>query len=711
MDCSSRTRPVLFSLLILVFPLSNISQPQDSLLPPDHLLALSNFDSQIPLFWFPPGTKPEELSYDDGTHEYSGYIHADWKQNQAAVKYRMADLPAYLTSVKIFLVNTDLFPQLEGNQNSPFLLSVNRDSSRVPGRLLWGPDTLQADSGAWDSLGQWLEVPIDLFVHTDSAIWIVFYWLEQTPTAPRVGLDTTSTGQNSYNAQFNGEILDWTIYGNLNLMIRLEVLTNSSQSLQISPADSFNLYRGADSANVFNPSNHWRSLPFGSSHTVDNSLLNGMPYFYAITALYAGQESAPEFSRKAVPRTRARLTLFQTFKEIETKFDTLLFDTVQIANLGDLPLELSYKLQLLDSLGIQISDNWGYTWKSNSDSADLTFDWIDIEQPGNFIAQNFGDDVNWGPYPLGFSFPFYGNSFDSLRICSNGFISFTSPSIERSNTTLPNAGGRFNLVAPFWDDLVLNDSSEIYFKSTGDTAVISFLRLGRYGASANYSFQVILNSQGNIAFQYLDLFGPTDSATLGIQNQNGSDALLIAYNRDFLEDSMIVAISAPWLELEDYPIQLLVGQTQDLLLKVNSGNLELGQHFAQVVISGEDSAGLILPQKFQLTLDVTTSSSVGDQNLPIVPGYFSLAQNFPNPFNQSTQMRYSLLKSGLVSLKIYNLRGELVTTLVKQFQPAGNHEVAWNGKNSQGENVSSGLYFYQLRVGDQKQTRKLTLLK
>ena len=91
---------------------------------------------------------------------------------------------------------------------------------------------------------------------------------------------------------------------------------------------------------------------------------------------------------------------------------------------------------------------------------------------------------------------------------------------------------------------------------------------------------------------------------------------------------------------------------------------------------------------------------------------FVLEQNYPNPFNQSTIINYLLKISLDVSLKIYDVRGNKLRTLVDKFQNSGNYEVVWNGKDDSGNSVDSGVYFCQLKTANgYSRTRKLLLLK
>jgi hypothetical protein len=89
-----------------------------------------------------------------------------------------------------------------------------------------------------------------------------------------------------------------------------------------------------------------------------------------------------------------------------------------------------------------------------------------------------------------------------------------------------------------------------------------------------------------------------------------------------------------------------------------------------------------------------------------------LDQNMPNPFNPTTTIKYQVKESGLVHLRIYNVAGQLVRTLVDGNRASGQlHEATWNGLNDHGKPVSSGVYFYKLVAKDFSQTKKMVLLK
>jgi hypothetical protein len=134
----------------------------------------------------------------------------------------------------------------------------------------------------------------------------------------------------------------------------------------------------------------------------------------------------------------------------------------------------------------------------------------------------------------------------------------------------------------------------------------------------------------------------------------------------------------------------------------------------QIVMStGASLDGRALAQT-AVTLDansvVKPTAVTGVKNDGSSPHSFSLLQNFPNPFNPSTRIQYSLEKAGMVSLKVYNLLGLEVATLVNGRQEAGNYAVPFGIDNGTA-GLSSGVYFYRLQTGSFVSTKKLVLMK
>jgi hypothetical protein len=104
-------------------------------------------------------------------------------------------------------------------------------------------------------------------------------------------------------------------------------------------------------------------------------------------------------------------------------------------------------------------------------------------------------------------------------------------------------------------------------------------------------------------------------------------------------------------------------------------------------------------------------SSIEDQNPTRILNTYSLYNNFPNPFNPSTQIRYQLAETSNVKLEIFSLNGQKVKILVDQEQPRGIYQVSWDGTDIIGRNVSSGVYIYRLIADDFESSQKMILLR
>ncbi|MFQ5641865.1 MAG: T9SS type A sorting domain-containing protein, partial [bacterium] len=94
-----------------------------------------------------------------------------------------------------------------------------------------------------------------------------------------------------------------------------------------------------------------------------------------------------------------------------------------------------------------------------------------------------------------------------------------------------------------------------------------------------------------------------------------------------------------------------------------------------------------------------------------VPERFELFQNYPNPFNPSTTIKYELSKNSQVILKIYNVLGREVRTLLNENQTAGLKTVQWDGRDDSGAIVSSGVYLYRIQASNKIQSKKMVFLR
>ncbi|PKM75038.1 MAG: hypothetical protein CVU92_03435 [Firmicutes bacterium HGW-Firmicutes-17] len=94
-----------------------------------------------------------------------------------------------------------------------------------------------------------------------------------------------------------------------------------------------------------------------------------------------------------------------------------------------------------------------------------------------------------------------------------------------------------------------------------------------------------------------------------------------------------------------------------------------------------------------------------------LPNDITLLQNYPNPFNPTTTIEYQIQRSDFVTIKIFDSIGKLIKNLINEEKQSGEYSVIFDGKNDAGQKVSSGVYFYQLQVGDFISNKKMILLK
>jgi hypothetical protein len=187
---------------------------------------------------------------------------------------------------------------------------------------------------------------------------------------------------------------------------------------------------------------------------------------------------------------------------------------------------------------------------------------------------------------------------------------------------------------------------------------------------------------------------------------DGTDGTATSYQIYYSEDSIT---ESNWQSMpiwENPPEPIPSGQVQEFTM---TGLKPGGIYW--VAITSLDNVGNMSglsnivkdTAKFEFATDVDDDDEL--------PRDFKLEQNFPNPFNPETIIEYSLSSDEFVNLAVYNVLGQRVTTLVNEMQSAGKHYVSWDSTDDTGTKVSSGLYFYVLKIRDYVDRKKMVLLK
>jgi hypothetical protein len=162
-----------------------------------------------------------------------------------------------------------------------------------------------------------------------------------------------------------------------------------------------------------------------------------------------------------------------------------------------------------------------------------------------------------------------------------------------------------------------------------------------------------------------------------------------------------------WRAVKDYGEVEVMPTTETLTIAYDI-KLNAGEHYNWVLNSEtlddyvlENAGEITVPSAERFTLELKA----------VVPATFTLHQNFPNPFNPITTLRYDLPSDALVTLSIYDMLGREITQLVNTTQQAGFRSVQWDATDSMGRPVSAGVYLYQIQAGEFVQTKKMVLLK
>ncbi|PWJ43368.1 Ig-like domain-containing protein [Sediminitomix flava] len=178
-----------------------------------------------------------------------------------------------------------------------------------------------------------------------------------------------------------------------------------------------------------------------------------------------------------------------------------------------------------------------YSWEDNS-NGNVLYDWVDISTSDVVVS---GCDDCYGTYTLNnFDFPFYNEDYSTLYVTSNGLITFGTTGITAfGNVSIPNADTPNNFIAGLWDDLRVNYA---YVQEQEDHVIIQ-CDVYPFGGGSSFEFQYILWDNGNIKIQYKD--DPdtnAQDATIGVENQDGTLGLQIAYNTTFASAGKAILI-------------------------------------------------------------------------------------------------------------------------------------------------------------------------
>jgi plastocyanin len=253
-----------------------------------------------------------------------------------------------------------------------------------------------------------------------------------------------------------------------------------------------------------------------------------------------------------------------------------------------------------------------------------------------------------------------------------------------------------------------SDYATIKYDPNGNTAWVI-----RYNAPANSrdrAYAIAIDGSANVYVTGITIISGTDWDCATIKYVQGISCVSII-DLAFVPgaDTITVGDSVRWTNNGG----VLHSSTSDAKSAWDSDTLYPGESFTfQFNSAGSYPYHCKFHPSMTGTIVVQPYSDVKDETgNKEKPSEFILFQNYPNPFNQTTKIEFTLAHSGFVSLKIYDILGRKVRTLVSEHLSVGYKSLTWDGKNDTGKEAASGIYFYNIKAGDFSQTKKLVLVK
>ena len=311
-------------------------------------------------------------------------------------------------------------------------------------------------------------------------------------------------------------------------------------------------------------------------------------------------------------------------------------------------------------------DSYGYYAYESNDStygAAPTYNWVEIapRAGGHGTPLSLGDDDD-ATVNLPFSFQYYGNTFTSITIGSNGLAAMgNTRATDFSNSGIPDEDGPANMIAPLWDDLNPSSGGQVayYNDATNHRFIVEWYQVPHYAATGDIeTFEIIL---------YDPQYYPTPT---------GDGEIVFQYNVDPAQD--------------------------DFTTGIENGTETIGM---QMYYDGDVdrlSTGIYGGKAIKFTT-VSPSVGVGESGLKPVKFAFSVS---PNPITKNGRISFVLPEASKVNVIAYDVTGRAVSRILSGRFSAGQHIASWNVNNLPG-----GVYFLQIKAEKFKKTKKVIILK
>lgn len=423
-----------------------------------------------------------------------------------------------------------------------------------------------------------------------------------------------------------------------------------------------------------------------------------------------------------------------------------------------------------DNYGYYAYDSADYDYPASRPA----YVWNEISEalggPGTKLDFPIENEVVWMVVDLPFTFQYYGQEYSQIRVSDNGWVSFdTGNDYDFYNWTIPTLYGVEALVAPFWDNLnpvppapgeenvngIDPDGIYTYHDQTLDAFVVEWSRLPHYKPEilGMQTFQVALlnpashstvSGDGEMLFLYRQVNNNDNLrmyATVGIESPDGLDGLQLSFGNINapgmapLQPGLAVRITTEAPVRIPFTVVQLSALESDgqvvLAWETADERPVLGWHVERIsagervrltdaplaaesrLFTTEATAGET-DNRYLLTAmhPYGATSEAGSTNVEANTSVrLALHPAHPNPTRGSTTIGFALPREANVRLRIYDVAGRLVRTLVDGQVGAGEGVKIWDGKHNGGAQAAGGVYFYRLETGAQTLTRKMILVR
>jgi len=250
------------------------------------------------------------------------------------------------------------------------------------------------------------------------------------------------------------------------------------------------------------------------------------------------------------------------------------------------------------------------------------------------------------------------------------------------------------------DEYYQYDTSSLVFEQPYVAGVTAVYDEGESTSGICFFIYQMTNPQINIFPEEINVSLEPEELTyedLTVSNP-GSDVLFFEIEVNYLSGDS-------WILLDtSYMYSLEAGESNNISVPISSAGLEDITHTAELIFENNAGPDVIVP----VTMVVTDTLFVA---LEIIPEELNLI-NYPNPFNPSTTIEFSIQNDSKIELSIYNIMGQKIKTLAQNEFKKGDHSIIWNGDDESNKPVSSGVYQYNLKVnGKTRVVKKCLLIK